>query len=145
MSGFFVTPWTIARQAPLSVGFSIPEKLEWVAISFSRVSSWPRGQMPISYIGRWILYHWAIWEALVPLVCYRFLFYFPSQHEMIELNLFLLFTNLEVIHYTSVFYWHLGNFSVNSYNNLKLISNLTFLLDNIGTLELLGLPLWLSW
>ena len=64
---------------------------------------------------------------------------------MIELNLFLLFTNLEVIHYTSVFYWHLGNFNVNSYNNLKLISNLTFLLDNIGTLELLGLPLWLSW
>ena len=41
--------------------------LEWVAISFSRVSSWPRDRTCfscISFIGRWILYHWAIWEAL---------------------------------------------------------------------------------
>ena len=34
--------------------------LEWVAISFSRGTSWPRGQTRISYIGRQILYHWAI-------------------------------------------------------------------------------------
>ena len=37
MSGSFATPWTVAGQAPLSVGF-----LEWVAISFSRGSSRPR-------------------------------------------------------------------------------------------------------
>ena len=40
--------------------------LEWVAISFSRESSWPRGWTCISWvscIGRWILYHWATWEA----------------------------------------------------------------------------------
>ena len=30
--------------------------LEWVAISFSRGSSWPRGQTHISLIGRQILY-----------------------------------------------------------------------------------------
>ena len=40
--------------------------LEWVAISFSRVSSWPRDWTPISCIsciGRQIIYHWATQEA----------------------------------------------------------------------------------
>ena len=34
-------------------------KLEWVAISFSRRSSWSRDRASISCISRWILYHWA--------------------------------------------------------------------------------------
>ena len=38
--------------------------LEWVAISFSRGSSWPRDQTWVSYTGRQILYCWAIREAL---------------------------------------------------------------------------------
>ena len=33
--------------------------LEWVAISFSRGSSWPRDQTRVSSTGRQILYHWA--------------------------------------------------------------------------------------
>ena len=37
--------------------------LEWVAISFSRESSQPRDWICVSFIGRWILYHWATWEA----------------------------------------------------------------------------------
>ena len=40
-------------------------ELEWVAILFSRGSSWPRNQTCVSYgscIGRRILYHWATWE-----------------------------------------------------------------------------------
>ena len=42
--------------------------LEWVAISFSRGSSWPlltQGQTWVSCIARQILYYWANWEALV--------------------------------------------------------------------------------
>ena len=39
---FFVTPWTVARQAPLSVGMPQARILEWVAVSFSRGSSRPR-------------------------------------------------------------------------------------------------------
>ena len=38
--------------------------LEWVAISSSKGSSWPRGQTHVSCFGRQILYHWAIQEAL---------------------------------------------------------------------------------
>ena len=33
------TPWTVAHQAPLSMGFFQPRILEWVAIPFSRGSS----------------------------------------------------------------------------------------------------------
>ena len=37
--------------------------LQWVAISFSRGSSQPGDRTHVSYIDRWILYHWATWEA----------------------------------------------------------------------------------
>ena len=37
-----VTPWTVAYQAPLSMGILQARILEWVAISFSRISSQPR-------------------------------------------------------------------------------------------------------
>ena len=52
------------HQAPLSVRFSRQEYwTEWVAISFSKGSSWCRDRTCISCIDRWILYHWATWEA----------------------------------------------------------------------------------
>ena len=38
--------------------------LEWVAISSSRRSSWPRDWTRISCIGRWAFYHWATRKAL---------------------------------------------------------------------------------
>ena len=37
--------------------------LEWVAISYLRGSSWSRHWTWVSCIGRWVLYHWATWEA----------------------------------------------------------------------------------
>ena len=37
--------------------------LEWVAMPSSRESSWTRDWTWVSCIGRWILYHWDIWEA----------------------------------------------------------------------------------
>ena len=37
--------------------------LEWVAISFSRGSFWPKGRTLVSCIGRWVLYHWATRET----------------------------------------------------------------------------------
>ena len=44
-------------------GISQARILEWVAISFFRESSQPRDQTCLSCIGRWVLYHWATWEA----------------------------------------------------------------------------------
>ena len=47
-------------------GISQARILEWVVISFSRGSSWPRDQTLVSWvscIGRWILYHCTTWEV----------------------------------------------------------------------------------
>ena len=44
-------------------GISQARILEWVAIPFSRGSSWPRDQTHVSCIGRRILYYWATREA----------------------------------------------------------------------------------
>ena len=46
---FFVTPWAVAYQAPLS-GILQARVLEWVAISFSRRSSRPRDRMCFSCV-----------------------------------------------------------------------------------------------
>ena len=56
----FVIPWTVAYQAPPSMGFFQARILEWVAISFSRRSSWPRHWTWVSLIvGR----HFTIWTT----------------------------------------------------------------------------------
>ena len=46
----FVTPWTIACQAALSLGILQAKVLEWVAMPSSRGSSWPRDWTCISYV-----------------------------------------------------------------------------------------------
>ena len=44
----FVTPWIVARQAPLSLGILQARRLEWVAMPFSRGSSQPRDRTQVS-------------------------------------------------------------------------------------------------
>ena len=59
----FVTPWTIAHQAPLSMGFSRQEY--WSGLPFLLQSSQPWDRTHVSCdscIGRQILYHWATRE-----------------------------------------------------------------------------------
>ena len=56
----FVTPWTEARQAPLSMGILQAGTLEWVAMPSSRESSQPRDQTQVSHTaGRFF----AIWDT----------------------------------------------------------------------------------
>jgi len=77
----FATLWTIAYQAPL--GFTMQEY--WNGLPFpppwGMASHLPNPgiePMPhVSCIGRWALYHWCPWEALVEWV---FLFYFSLEH-----------------------------------------------------------------
>ena len=45
-------------------GISQARILEWVVISFLRRSSQPKDWTHISCIGRWVICHWATWEAL---------------------------------------------------------------------------------
>ena len=58
----FVTLWTIAHQAPLSMGLSRQEY--WSGVPFPSPGMSPlRNQTSISCIGRKILYNWATWET----------------------------------------------------------------------------------
>ena len=57
--------------------------LEWVAISYSRGSSWPRDWIHFSCIGRHVLYHWAMRKAL-GIKLAKFFFQMPL-HGTLEL------------------------------------------------------------
>ena len=64
MSISFATPWTVARQAPLSMGFSGTNT--GVGCHFLLEGIFPtQGWTHTSCIGRQILYHWATREALM--------------------------------------------------------------------------------
>ena len=55
----FATPWTVAHQAPLSMGILQARILEWVAMSSSRGSSQPRDRTRdscVSCINKRVLY-----------------------------------------------------------------------------------------
>ena len=56
-----VTPWTVAQQAPLPMGFSRQEYWQGLSCLPSRGSYQPRDQTHVSHvfcIGRPVLYHW---------------------------------------------------------------------------------------
>ena len=60
MCPIFATPWNCSPPDSSVHGILQARILEWVAVSFSRGSSWPRDQTCVSYVsctGRWVLYH----------------------------------------------------------------------------------------
>ena len=59
----FATPWTIALQAPLSMGILRARILEWVAMPSSRGSSQSRDWTQVSSIGGRFFIFWATREA----------------------------------------------------------------------------------
>ena len=58
--------------------------LEWVVISSSRGSSWPRDWIHVSCIGRQILYYWATWEAQIRWFLQMFFLKQSIEHARIE-------------------------------------------------------------
>ena len=60
------TSWTVAYHVPLSMGILQARILEWVAIPFSRESSWPRDRTQVSCIAGWFFTVWATMETLLP-------------------------------------------------------------------------------
>ena len=59
----FETPWTVAHQAPLSMGIFQAGILQWVAIPFSRGSSRPRDRTWVSHTAGRFLMGWTTREA----------------------------------------------------------------------------------
>ena len=62
--GLFCNPMGCSPSGPSVHGIFQARILEWISICFFSESSWLRDQTHISCTGRWILYHWAIREAL---------------------------------------------------------------------------------
>ena len=111
----FVTPWTVAYQAPLSMIFPRGRILKWVAISFSRGSSWPRDWTLvscISCIGRQVLYHCTIFAGAQSSRCSLFLKGFFTSSVFI----FLPFTLPPLVCWVQLFilYWDMHACSVAS-------------------------------
>ena len=59
----FATPWTIACQAPLSMGILQARTLEWVVMPFFRGSSQPRDRTQVSHIAGGFFTIWSTREA----------------------------------------------------------------------------------
>ena len=59
----FVTPWTVASQARLSVGILQARTLEWVAMPSSRGSSQPRDQTQVCHTAGGFYTVWVTREA----------------------------------------------------------------------------------
>ena len=57
------TPWTVAYQAPLSMGIVQARIQEWVAVPFSRGSYQPRDWTQVSGIASILFTVWATREA----------------------------------------------------------------------------------
>ena len=60
----FVTPWTVACQLPLSMGF--PRQEDWSGLPFPSPGDLPDpGSNPNLLLGRWILYLRATWKHVL--------------------------------------------------------------------------------
>ena len=87
-------------------GISQARVLKWVAICLSRGSSQSRDRTCVSCIGRWILYHWATWEApylfffkfFSHLGCYRILSRVLTLHSRSLLFIYFKYSSV----YTSI-------------------------------------------
>ena len=71
----------VARQAPLSMGILHVRMLEWVAISFSRGSSWPRDRTCVSCTAGRFFTTWATREALGDVLSHLLRFMYVSTAD----------------------------------------------------------------
>ena len=107
----FVTPWTIAHQAPLSVEFSQARILEWVAISCSRGSSQPRDQTHVSCV-----------SALTG----RFFATVLPEKPLVYLLIIIFFSNLHIYLFPPGYWWFADLFG-NDLCDFKIKNYINFL------------------
>ena len=115
--------------------------LECVAISYSRGSSWPRDWTYIPWIGRYILYHWATWKALLLLfILLAIFFLFTDLLKkilcIVTKNFLLVFTffffSLSVSHLRAPHYTKLN---VSLGISWLTISHMFFIFDDLDSFE----------
>ena len=84
----FATPWTVARQAPLPMGFSRQEYKSGLPCPSSRGSSRPRDWTWVSCLSRWILYHWASLGSLLSHILSTLKSIWYLSHGCAQINTF---------------------------------------------------------
>ena len=92
-----MTPWTVARQAPLSMGILQARVLEWVAMPFSRRSSQPRNRTQVSHIAGRFFTIWATRPSICPIFLYEMkvlTLFNPGHGRSNDLTLFVIFWHL---------------------------------------------------
>ena len=103
-----VTPWTAAGQAPLSMGILQERILEWVAISSSRGSYWPRNWTRVSYIAGGFFTSSATREALIILYHLLISIFFKQHSISLYIQNWIrsfkahskkMFLNIKIIHF----------------------------------------------
>ena len=88
----FATPWTVAHQGSSVHGILQARILKWVAISFSRGSSWPRDRTQVSCIAGRHFNLWATREAPFLIDTFNFLslssalFSWTTQESYVNLH-----------------------------------------------------------
>ena len=81
----FATPWTVNRQASLSMGILQVRILEWVAMPSSRASSQPRDQTQVSRIAGGFFTIWPEKPVIYALIYNLGIFFFNSNYK-IQMN-----------------------------------------------------------
>ena len=83
-----MTPWTVARKAPLSMGLS--QQKYWSGLPFSPPGTFLTQRSKLvscaSFIVRWILYHWATWEASFVLLLSSVPQSYPTLRDPMDCN-----------------------------------------------------------
>ena len=84
-----VVSWTVACQAPLSIGFSRQEYWSGLPFPSPGESSWPRNRTPVSCIAGRFFTNWAMREASPPLSVGEIMAICEFQLRMILCSVFL--------------------------------------------------------
>ena len=106
----FATPWTVALQAPVSMGIFQSRIVEWVAMPSSRGSSQPRDRTQVSCIAGRFFTDWATY--IICLILYHCLLI--QRYSVLGILLCARNTIMYVSSYLSIVSPHVQNRDYNS-------------------------------
>ena len=140
----FVTPWTVANQAPLSMGILQARILEWVALPSSGGSSQPKDRTQVSRIVGRFFAVWAIREAHVYIWVW-FTSPLLNSSMLVHVTIVCSFSlNIIWFIYLLYYWWLWGCFSFRAIMNSAAVNILIHVFDEPRCSFLLGIYLGIN-